>query len=218
MLVSRSLFALSAILLLSAVSLPAQDAAADSGAFVVRRARDTVAVERFTRTATKLEGTLTLRNPKRTSERYSAVIAPDATIPLIEVTTREGADTGSRGAKVVQRARVIFKEDSVAVDEMSGAGLMTRVFGTEAGAVPYLNLSFALLEQAVLRARAKADQSQLAFFNLGGGQTITARVTGVGRDSLTMDIGDVRYRLKVDQKGRVLGARIPDQNVVVDRM
>jgi hypothetical protein len=218
MLVSRSLFALSAILLLSAVSLPAQDAAADSGAFVVRRARDTVAVERFTRTATKLEGTLTLRNPKRTSERYSAVIAPDATIPLIEVTTREGADTGSRGAKVVQRARVIFKEDSVAVDEMSGAGLMTRVFGTEAGAVPYLNLSFALLEQAVLRARAKADQSQLAFFNLGGGQTITARVTGVGRDSLTLDIGDVRYRLKVDQKGRVLGARIPDQNVVVDRM
>jgi len=218
MLVSRSLFALSAILLLSAVSLPAQDAAADSGAFVVRRARDTVAVERFTRTATKLEGTLTLRNPKRTSERYSAVIAPDATIPLIEVTTREGADTGSRGAKVVQRARVIFKEDSVAVDEMSGAGLMTRVFATEAGAVPYLNLSFALLEQAVLRARAKADQSQLAFFNLGGGQTITARVTGVGRDSLTMDIGDVRYRLKVDQKGRVLGARIPDQNVVVDRM
>ncbi|HEY4649563.1 MAG TPA: hypothetical protein VIG95_10645 [Gemmatimonadales bacterium] len=209
---------MSAILLLSAVSLPAQDAAADSGAFVVRRARDTVAVERFTRTATKLEGTLTLRNPKRTSERYSAVIAPDATIPLIEVTTREGADTGSRGAKVVQRARVIFKEDSVAVDEMSGAGLMTRVFGTEAGAVPYLNLSFALLEQAVLRARAKADQSQLAFFNLGGGQTITARVTGVGRDSLTMDIGDVRYRLKVDQKGRVLGARIPDQNVVVDRM
>jgi hypothetical protein len=218
MLVSRSVFAFSAILLLSAVSLPAQDAAADSGAFVVRRARDTVAVERFTRAATKLEGTLTLRNPKRTSERYSAVIAPDASIPLIEVTTREGADTGSRGAKVVQRARVIFKEDSVAVDEMSGAGLMTRVFGTEAGAVPYLNLSFALLEQAVLRARAKADQSQVAFFNLGGGQTITARVTGVGRDSLTMDIGDVRYRLKVDQKGRVLGARIPDQNVVVDRM
>jgi hypothetical protein len=218
MLLSRSLFALSAVLLLSAVSLPAQGAAADSGSFVVRRAGDTVAVERFTRVATKLEGTLTLRNPKRTSERYSAVIAPDASIPLIEVTTREGADTGSRGAKVVQRARVIFKEDSVAVDEMSGAGLMTRIFGTEAGAVPYLNLSFALLEQAVRRARAKPDQSQVAFFNLGGGQTITARVTGVGRDSVTMDIGDVRYLLKVDQKGRVLGARIPDQNVVVDRM
>src|SRR3982750_136813 len=217
MLVSRSLFALSAILLLSAVSLPAQDAAADSGAFVVRRARDTVALERFTRAATKLEGTLTLRNPKRTSERYSAVIAPDASIPLIEVTTREGADTGSRGAKVVQRARVIFKEDSVAVDEMSGAGLMTRVFGTEAGAVPYLNLSFALLEQALRRARVSANRDQGAFFNLGGGQTLAARVAGIDRDSLTLDIGDVRYRIKLDQQSRLLGARIPAQDGVVDR-
>jgi hypothetical protein len=217
MLVSRSLVALSAVLLLRAVSLPAQDAAADSGTFVIRRARDTVAIERFSRATTKLEGTLTVRNPKRTSERYSAVIAPDGSIPLIEVTTREGADTGSRGAKVVQRARVIFKEDSVAVDEMSGAGLMTRVFGTQAGAVPYLNLSFALLEQAVRKARANSDRSQVAFFNLGGGQTITARVTNLGSDSLTIDIGDVRYRLKVDGEGRVLAATIPDQNVVVDR-
>jgi hypothetical protein len=219
MLASRSLFALSALLLSRPVFLPAQEAAtADSGTFVIRRASDTVAVERFTRAPTKLEGTLTLRNSKRTSERYSAVIAPDASIPLIEVTTREGADTGSRGAKVLQRARVIFKEDSVAVDEMSGAGLMTRVFGTQVGAVPYLNLSFALLEQAVRRARANTDRSQVAFFNLGGGQTITARVAGVGSDSLTIDIGDVRYRLKVDGQGRVLGASIPDQNVVVDRL
>jgi hypothetical protein len=217
MLVSRSLVALSAVLLLRAVSLPAQDAAADSGTFVIRRARDTVAIERFSRATTKLEGTLTVRNPKRTSERYSAVIAPDGSIPLIEVTTREGADTGSRGAKVIQRARVIFKEDSVAVDEMSGAGLMTRVFGTQAGAVPYLNLSFALLEQAVRKARANSDRSQVAFFNLGGGQTITARVTNLGSDSLRIDIGDIRYRLKVDGEGRVLAATIPDQNVVVDR-
>jgi hypothetical protein len=100
---------------------------------------------------------------------------------------------------------------------MSGAGLMTRVFGTQAGAVPYLNLSFALLEQAVRKARANSDRSQVAFFNLGGGQTITARVTNLGSDSLRIDIGDIRYRLKVDGEGRVLAATIPDQNVVVDR-
>ena len=53
----------------------------------------------------------------------------------------------------MQRARVIFKEDSAAVDDVSSDGMQTRVFGTERGAVPYLNLSFALLEQAVRRAR-----------------------------------------------------------------
>jgi len=197
--------------------LPAQ-VAGESGTFIIRHARDTVAVERFTRAAIKLEGTLMLRNAKRTSERYSAVIAPDATVPLIEVTTQEGVDTGTVRAKIIQRARVIFKQDSAAVDEMSDAGLTTRLFETEMGAVPYLNLSFALLEQAVRRARTTPERSEIAFFNLGGGQTLTARISALGTDSLTLDIGDIRYRLRVDQQGRVLGARIPVQDVIVERM
>jgi len=191
--------------------------ATDSGTFVVRHAGDTVAVERFTRGATKLEGTLQLKNAKRTSERYSGVIAPDASMPLLQVTVREGVDSGMTRARIVQRARVIFKQDSVAVDELSGAGMMTRVFETEEGAVPYLNLSFALLEQAVRRARATPQSSKLAFFNLGGGQTLQATVSRSAGDSLTLDIGDVRYHLRVDQAGRVLGGSIPVQNVVVER-
>ncbi|HET6778476.1 MAG TPA: hypothetical protein VFH26_06285 [Gemmatimonadales bacterium] len=195
----------------------AAQAAPDSGGFIVRRGPDTVATERFTRTATRLEGTLALRNPKQTSERYSAVIAPDATLPLIEVTVREGADSGGAKAKIVQRARVIFKEDSAAVDEMGNAGIQTRVFGTESGAVPYLNLSFALLEQAVRRARAVNGGSQVAFFNLGGGQTLLARLSPLGVDSLRLDIGDTRMHLRVDSNGRLIGGRIPVQDLVVER-
>ncbi|HEV2085387.1 MAG TPA: hypothetical protein VGR09_09910 [Gemmatimonadales bacterium] len=198
------------------VTLSAQ-AAADSGSFIVRHAGDTVALERFSRTGIKLEGTLALRNPKKTSEHYSAVIAPDATLPLIEVTVRQGADSGPVKAKIVQRARVIFKEDSAAVDEVSDAGLVTRVFGTEEGAIPYLNLSFALLEQAVRRGRITRGASHLALFNLGGGQTLSARMSPLGGDSLQLDIGDIRFHLRVDGKGRVLGGRIPSQNLVVER-
>ena len=190
---------------------------ADSGSFVVRHASDTVAIERFSRTGIKLEGTLALRNPKKTSEHYSAVIAPDATLPLIEVTVRQGVDSGPVKAKIVQRARVIFKEDSAAVDEVGDAGLVTRVFGTEEGAIPYLNLSFALLEQAVRRARMTQGASRLAFFNLGGGQTISARISPLGSDSLKLDIGDIRFHLRVDREGRVLGGRIPSQDLVVER-
>ena len=192
-------------------------AVSDSGTFVVRHARDTVATEQFSRTATKLEGTLTLRNAKRTSQRWSAVVASDATLPLIEVTIREGSDTGGRAGRVAQRARVIFKEDSAAVDAVGGDGLQTRLFATERGAVPYLNLSFALLEQAVRRARVSPDSSRVAFFNLGGGQTVTATVSRLGPDSLRLAIGNVEYRLRVDQVGRVLGGRIPAQDVVADR-
>jgi hypothetical protein len=212
---SHALFWLFAALITPA-RLRAQ-VASQSGAFLVRHGRDTVATERFTRTTTKLEGTLTLRNTARTSERYSAVVAPDATVPLIEVTVQEGADSGSSRARVVQRARVIFKEDSAAVDEVGRAGLVTRVLGTEPGAIPYLNLSFALLEQATRRARAANNALSVPFFNLGGGQTVVAKIARVGADSLRLDIGDIRFHLRIDDQGRLLGGRIPVQDLVVDR-
>ena len=213
--VTRILSGFSAILILGGPGLAGAQSPTDSGAFVVRHGNDTVATEYFTRTGTRLEGTLALRNAKRTSERYSAVVAPDATLPLIEVTVREGADTGQ--ARIVQRARVIFKEDSAAVDEMGDGGIQTRVFGTEVGAIPYLNLSFALLEQAVRRARAAHGGTQVAFFNLGGGQTLVARISRLGVDSLRLDIGDTRVHLRMDGTGRLLGGRIPMQDVVAER-
>jgi hypothetical protein len=197
-------------------SLSAQTSA-DSGTFVVRHAGDTVATERFSRTPTHLEGTLAIHNPKGTSERWSAVVAPDATLPLIEVTVREGAGSEAGKAKVRQRARVIFKDDSAAVDEVGDAGIMTRIFGTERGAIPYLNLSFALLEQGIRRARATPATNQVAFFNLGGGQTKSAKISPLGADSVNLDLGDVEFHLRVDAAGQVLGGRIPKQDVVVER-
>jgi hypothetical protein len=207
----------SLFLILAAPSALLAQLPADSGAFIIRRGGDTVATERFTRTDIRLEGTLSLRNPQGTSERYSAVLAPDATVPLIEVTVREGADTGTTRARIVQRARVIFKADSAAVDEVGSAGLVTRVLGTEEGAVPYLNLSFALLEQAVRRARLANGGVRVAFFNLGGGQTLIARLSPMATDSLQLDIGDTRFLLRVDRAGRLLGAAIPLQNLIVER-
>ena len=190
---------------------------ADSGTYYVRHGRDTVAIEQFLRTSTRLEGTLAIRNSSRTSERWVAVIAPDATLPLIEVTIREGTDSAGRRARVTDRARVIFKEDSAAVDAVGAGGVQTRLFGTEPGALPYLNLSFALLEQAVRRARVAPEHSEVPFFNLGGGQTISGKLSPLGTDSLLLEIGTVRYHLLIDTEGRLLGARIPAQNVVVDR-
>jgi hypothetical protein len=132
-----------------------------------------------------------------------------------------GSSTGP--GKVVQRARVIFKEDSAAVDDVSEHGMQTRVFGTERGAVPYLNLSFALLEQAVLRSRAANPAvARVPLFNLGGtrsggGQTLEATLAPLAGDTLVLAIGKVNFHLRVDGTGRVLGGRIPEQNVVADR-
>jgi hypothetical protein len=61
------------------------------------------------------------------------------------------------------------------------------------------------------------------FFNLSGtdrqsGQTVRGKVTPVGSDSVTVSIGAVEFRLRVDQEGRLLGGGIPAQNLSVERV
>lgn len=208
---------LAALCFLIAPTLAAQTVA-DSGTFVVRHGGDTVATETFSRGATSIQGTLALNNYKHTFHRYTAVVAPDASVPMIDVSVREDADSGRVKARLLQRARVIFREDSAAVDAVIGQAISTQVLGTQAGAIPYLNMSFALLEQAVRRSRANgAAMKQVPFFNLAGGQTVSGTLTPVGADSVALAIGDVEFRLRVDPEGRVLGGAIPQQEVLVDR-
>jgi hypothetical protein len=87
------------------------------------------------------------------------VVAPDASVPMIDIAVREDADSGRIKARLIQRARVIFREDSAAVDAVTGQVISIQVFGTQAGAIPYLNMSFALLEQ---------DQSSRPLLNRAG--------------------------------------------------
>lgn len=210
-------FAPCGALLLALATPAAGQTAGDSGTFVIRRAGDTVATEEFSRTATGLTGTLFLKNSRNTFQRYSLVVAPDASVPMVDVTVREDADSGRAKAKLVQRSRVIFREDSAAVDAVIGQRIETLVFGTRQGAVPYLNMSFAMLEQAVRRSRTNGADGEVPFFNLGGGQTVQGKISPLGADSLNLAIGDVEFHLRVDPEGRVLGGTIPSQDVRVDR-
>jgi hypothetical protein len=207
----------SAALLLCSLPVPlSAQTVSDSGTFVIRHNDSTVATEKFSRTETSLDGTLSLKNAKNTFHQYKLVVGPDASVPLVEVTVRQDADSGRIKARKVSVTRVIFKEDSAAVDAVIGESIETRVFGTQRGAVPYLNMSFAMLEQAVRRSKV-GKSKQVPFFNLGGGQTLSGTITSLGNDSLNLAIGDVQFHLRVDPTGRVLGGSIPAQNVVVVR-
>jgi len=196
----------------------------ESGTFLIRRGADTVATEEFSHSGVALDGRLHFKAHKFLSERYHLVVAPDGTVPLVEVTVRNGPDTGTVQAKFTQRTRLVFRDDSVAVDDMGSRGLKTLILGTEPGAMPYINLSFALLEQAVRRARTLgAGAVEVPFFNLSGtdrqsGQTVRGRVTPVGTDSVAVAIGTVEFRLRVDPEGRLLGGGIPAQNLSVERV
>lgn len=211
------------LLLLLAVALPtvlaaqsARPAFPDSGTFVVLHGSDTVVVETFSRSDTQVNAMLVRRPDAGERERVQGTLIPDGTLPLVNFWAWRGDQ--AMDSRATQMGRLIFKDDSVAVDELTSGAMGTRLFETHAGAVPYLNLSFALLEQAIRRAVIiGGDTATVYLFSLHGGQTAPAKVTRFAKDSVTLAIGSVTFRLRVDAVGRLLGGGIPEQDVRVVR-
>lgn len=201
-------------------AIPAGLGAQEAAGFTVLQRGDTVAVERFSLERYALAGSLTrsARGDARERVRYRVTLLDDGSAPLLELSAWRADDPEESPAR--QTTRVIFKDDSVAVDEANRwTGVWTMVFPTSVAAVPYLNLSIAFLEQATRRA-ATADRDSLAvpFFNLGGGQTVTGTVRRLGADSTLVQIGAVEFRLRVDPQGRILGGGLPAQGLVISRV
>jgi hypothetical protein len=193
--------------------------AQESGGFTITHGTDTVAVEQFSREDVELTGSLVRRSGKAVIDRvrYQATLVDDQSAVLIELSDWRGDDPETDPAR--QTARLIFKDDSVAVDDLSqGSGLITRVLPTTRAALGYLNLSTAFLEQATRRAaQSSPDSLAVPFFNLGGGQTLTGNVRRLAPDSSVVRIGSVEYRLHVDPAGRVLGGAVPAQGLLITR-
>jgi len=190
---------------------------ADSATFVMLKGSDTVSVERVGRDATEFNGVLTLPIKDHERMRYRVTTLPDATAPLLEVSVWRGTD--AEGTPARQMTRVIFKEDSVAVDDATNGGFKTLVFPTERGAVPYLNVSSAFLEQATLRAhRLGKDSLEIPFFNLSGGQTAHGTMIRTAPDSAELKLGQVEFRLRVAADGHLLGGTVPSQGITIVRV
>jgi len=193
--------------------------AQEAGGFMITHGTDTVAVEQFSREEVQLKGSLLRRAGKAVVDRvhYQATLVDDQSAVLIELSDWRGDDP--ENARARQTARVIFKDDSVAVDDNSlGSGVVTRVLPTLRGAIGYLNLSTGLLEQATRRAvQSRRDSLAVPFFNLGVGQTVTGEVRRLAPDSAAVRIGSVEYRLRVDSEGRILGGALPAQGLLITR-
>jgi hypothetical protein len=203
-------------LLLFPISTPLL--AQDAGGFAILHEGDTVAVERFERVDVQLAGNLIrVAGPTRERIRYRATLVEDESAPLVEFSVWREEDPDSTPAR--QSARVIFKDDSVAVDDASRSAALTRLFATERGAIPYLNLSLAFLELATRRfAASGADSLTVPFFNLGGGQTVAGTVRRLSADTASLQLAGVEFRLTLDRDGRIQGGTVPSQGLRLVRM
>ena len=109
----------------------------ESAAFVVRLGTDTLGVERFTRTAARLEGEIVGRSPRTSLRRYVADFSPAGSLTRFEVTTlRVGAPAD---APPLARAVAVVGADSIRVELRRGDSVTTSAIAAVAGLLPTIS-------------------------------------------------------------------------------
>ncbi|MFL5524695.1 MAG: DUF2911 domain-containing protein [Gemmatimonadaceae bacterium] len=194
----------------AAIPLGAQTA--EPAYIVTRLGNDTVAVERFTRSTSKLEGDLLLKYPRVRVMHYIADLGPGGEIKSLATTVRRaGADPSATPAMQI----VTRFADSVAVIEVQRNGQPdTSVSGRKSyrgGVAPMLNVeptSYGIYEQLLSAARLGRDTVAYTLIAPGAGPTPAIILRRRGADSVaftsTFFPGWTEVA-RVDSRGNILG-------------
>jgi hypothetical protein len=184
--------------------------------FLVRQGADTLAVENASRNGAQVEGALVMRAPVlRIGQRIT--LGDSARVERVATAMRIGAV----GDSVQQRAELVFRGDSAfshVEDIRAAAPAPDRRFAIVPGSIPFLNLSGLSIELLLRRARALGGDTVRVPVLLLTGQSLTATVSRVGADSALVTLGSAVLHVRTDAEGRLLGARVPSQDVVFERL
>ena len=186
-------------------------AVVERGVFVVLSGRDTVAVERFARSANAAESELIVRKDGTRARQLVQYAADGRTVAMYSAET-----FGAGSAQFTPTARITLTfAGGVMTRQVAGQDTVQRL-PVAAGALPWANLSTLVLEEITRRVRSVGGaRVDVPLVNITGAAAFVARATTVGRDSIALAISDVVVRLAVDGGGRILGGRIPQQDVVI---
>jgi dienelactone hydrolase len=113
-------------------------------------------------------------------------------------------------AAPAQEAGAVFHGDSVTL-RSSGPNAGPEQTIAAPGALPYINLSGAMLEQFVRRARSAGLTSVPML--LGNGTVTNVGISWLGADSATLAVAGVQFWLALDSAGRILSASVPAQGI-----
>lgn len=135
---------------------------------LVRLGADTIGVEQYTRTPTRMEGVLVQRSPFTTIARYSVDMGANGAPVHAEYSLRRGDGTTITGQ--MQSLSVRFAGDSITFVGHRTGGDTTRAAAVQGDVLPYLNGSYALFELALARLlRSGRDSTTFAIVPLSWG-------------------------------------------------
>jgi hypothetical protein len=209
----RRLGAIGAISLLAVTTTAsAQDGGhgVTQGQFIIRRGKDTVAVERFTRDGSSLTGDIV--QPAGAHLQYTVLLEPNGKAERVDLTRMP-----QQGSPI--NVGVEFGAGSAHAIVSAAEGREEVDFPTPLPATPFLIQSFAITEQIVRIARlAPGQQTKLTAVRLGAGDTATVTVARFHPDSVSLTMADVAVTVALDRAGRVVGARHSRQPWVLERV
>lgn len=206
---------LAAALAATAASCGAQSP--EQGVFVTTIGADTVLVERFSRTRDSLSGTIAARPPgggNVQQMQYAALLAPQGLVTGIGV----GASAAGAPPQVMRVSFGIDSAGTFALMHAAADAAPVRI-RTAAGVIPVINISIALLEQVVRRARnIPGDTVTVPILTVDDAQTTGSVVAFVAPDSAEVATRTERLRLRIDAAGRILGAADAARGIRVERV
>jgi hypothetical protein len=185
------------ILCVAALVRPATAQRPDSAAFVIRLGTDTVAVERYVRSANRLVAEAVQRSPSTVVHQLTYDFAPGGGIAGMEWSQRRPAETSPFASRAVA-----FHGDSAVVTTTVGGNATTRRVAA-AGAIPMAGPFYTPYELAIMRR-----QDRVAM--LPGTTVVSIPLTRVGSDSVALEnqFGEP-MRAHVDAAGRLLHLNTP---------
>lgn len=177
--------------------------------FLIRKGKDTVAVERFTRDGLTLSGTITQSNGLRSE--YVANLRADHSVEHMEMSRQ-----GTQGPAAL--LSIDFADTLVKGSVTGGPQPVTMTLRTAAKPLPFLMQSFALAEQIVRASHPTTGQTvRWTAVRLGAGDTASLSVARVHADSVVISVPQGDLRMAVSQAGDILGATFAPQQWVVER-
>jgi len=177
--------------------------------FVIRKGKDTVAVEQFTRDAATLSGKLSQSNGVKVE--YVANLRPDHSIEHIEMSRQ-----GLQGPPLT--LSVDFGDTLIAAAFEAQGKKQQMNIPTQARTMPFLVNSFALLEQIALASRpAEGQKVKWIVARMGAGDTASISVSRGVADTIVISAPNGDVKLAMSKAGDVVGGWFAPAQWIVER-
>jgi len=175
--------------------------AAQSAAYVIRLGNDTIAVDQYTRTGNRIEGTLVQRSPRASVTRYLVLLNANGTPASIEQSTR--LPDGSMIPNAPRSVTATFTADSIVSQVQRDSIVTIRMAARDAFPTVLNAFSLYAVPIAALRASGR-DSAMFASYAAGTRQVNALPLAKKGANRYWVYYFGNPFEITTDDRGNTL--------------